>query len=287
MAASILDGTAVAKEVYSRLGQRVQSLVSRGVRPGLAAVQVGEHPASAIYVRRKVRACAEVGVYSEVHQLDANAPEATLLDAIAKLNRNSAIHGILLQLPLPTHFDAGRIMQAISVAKDVDGFTWKNLGAMVAGRPLFTPCTPTGIIELLDRYDIPIEGRIAVVIGRSTEVGKPMALMLVSRSATVSVCHSKTCDLRQHTAMADILVVAAGRPGLVKGDMIKPGAVVIDVGINRMPDGRVRGDVDFADAAEIAGYITPVPGGVGPMTVAMVIANTVAAAENQTSETGA
>jgi len=287
MTATILDGTMVAKEIYARLEQRVQALLRVGVRPGLAAVQVGENPASTIYIRRKVKACAEVGIYSEVHQLDGDAPESTLLATIDKLNRHGAIHGVLLQLPLPKHFDAGRIMQSIAAAKDVDGFTWNNLGAMVAGRPLFTPCTPTGIIELLDRYEIPIEGRNAVVIGRSAEVGKPMALMLISRSATVSICHSKTRDLRQFTAIADILVVAAGRRSLVKGDMIKRGAVVIDVGINRMPDGRVRGDVDFEAAAQTASHITPVPGGVGPMTVAMVIANTVAAAERQTRAGGA
>jgi len=279
MPASILDGTRVAKEVYARLEQRVQALSREGVRPGLAAVQVGENPASTIYIRRKVKACAEVGIYSEVHQLAGDASEGTLLATIDKLNRHGAIHGVLLQLPLPARFDAGRIMQSIAVAKDVDGFTWNNLGAMVAGRPLFTPCTPTGIIELLDRYKIPIAGRNAVIIGRSTEVGKPMALMLMARNATVSICHSKTRDLRQFTAIADILVVAAGHQSLVKGDMVKQGAVVIDVGINRAPDGRVRGDVDFDGASQTASYITPVPGGVGPMTVAMVIANTVAAAE--------
>lgn len=280
MAATLLDGAAVAREFYSQLGRRVQTLVAAGVRPGLAAIQVGNQAASTIYIGRKVKACAEIGVYSEIHQLESDCQESTLLATIDKLNHHRGIHGILLQLPLPQHFDAGRIMQSIAVDKDVDGFNWQNLGAMVAGRPRFTPCTPTGIIALLEHYEVRIEGRNAVVVGRSTEVGKPMALMLIARSATVSVCHSKTRNLRQFTSIADILVVAAGRPLLVTADMIKPGAVVVDVGINRLPDGRVCGDVDFAGASQVASLLSPVPGGVGPMTVAMVIANTVSAAEH-------
>ena len=280
MAATRLDGAAVAQEVYSQLRQRVQALAAIGVRPGLAAIQLGNHAASTIYIRRKVNACAEIGVYSEVHQLESDCTESALIATIEKLNHHRGIHGILLQLPLPQYFDAGRIMQSIAVEKDVDGFNWQNLGAMVAGRPRFTPCTPTGIIALLDRYDVRMEGRNAVVVGRSTEVGKPMALMLIARSATVSVCHSKTRDLRQFTSIADILVVAAGRPSLVTADMIKPGAVVVDVGINRLPDGRMCGDVDYAGASGVAALLSPVPGGVGPMTVAMVIANTVSAAEH-------
>jgi len=281
MAATLLDGAAVAREVYSQLGQRVQILVAAGVRPGLAAIQVGNHAASSIYIGRKVKACAEIGIYSEIHHLESDCPESTLLATIDKLNHHRGIHGILLQLPLPQHFDAGRILQSIAVEKDVDGFNWQNLGAMVAGHPRFTPCTPTGIITLLERYEVRIEGCNAVVVGRSTEVGKPMALMLIARSATVSVCNSKTRNLRQFTSIADILVVAAGRPLLVTADMIKPGAVVVDVGINRLPDGRVCGDVDFAGASQVASLLSPVPGGVGPMTVAMVIANTVSAAEHQ------
>lgn len=280
MVASRLDGAAVAQEVYSQLRKRVKDLVAVGVRPGLAAIQVGNHAASTIYLRRKVNACAEIGVYSEVHQLASDCTENALLATIEALNHHRGIHGILLQLPLPQRFDAGRAMQSIAIDKDVDGFNWQNLGAMVAGCPRFTPCTPTGIIALLEHYGVRIEGRNAVVIGRSTEVGKPMALMLVGRSATVSVCHSKTRDLRQFTSIADILVVAVGSPLLVTADMIKPGAVVVDVGINRLPDGRVCGDVDYAGVSGVAALISPVPGGVGPMTVAMVIANTVTAAEH-------
>ena len=270
---------AAARDIYAELKERVAALARLEVRPRLVAIQVGDHPASRIYLRNKVRACNEVGIDSEVQHLEAGCSQAALLAALESLNRNARVHGILLQLPLPGALDAGRILQSITPAKDVDGLTWASLGALVAGRPGFEPCTPRGVIVLLERAGIVMDGRDAVVVGRSAIVGKPMALMLMARGATVTICHSRTRDLAEHTRRADILVAATGRAGLITGDMVQPGAAVIDVGINRLPDGRLAGDVDFAAARAVAGCITPVPGGVGPMTVAMVIANTVLAAE--------
>ena len=270
---------AAARDIYAELKERVAALARLEVRPRLVAIQVGDHPASRIYLRNKVRACNEVGIDSEVQHLEAGCSQAALLAALESLNRNARVHGILLQLPLPGALDAGRILQSITPAKDVDGLTWASLGALVAGRPGFEPCTPRGVIVLLERAGIVMDGRDAVVVGRSAIVGKPMALMLMARGATVTICHSRTGDLAEHTRRADILVAATGRAGLITGDMVKPGAAVIDVGINRLPDGKLAGDVDFAAARAVAGCITPVPGGVGPMTVAMVIANTVLAAE--------
>ena len=278
--ATVLDGAAAAREIYAALKVRVAALGKAGVRPGLAAVQVGDNPASKIYLRNKVRACAEAGVYSEVLQLDTGCTQDTLLGEVAKLNRNPAVHGILLQLPLPERFDAERIAQAVAPHKDVDGLTWVSLGALLAGRPVFEPCTPAGVIFLLERAGVPLDGRNAVVVGRSVIVGKPMALMLMARGATVTVCHSRTRDLAVHTRRADILVAAIGRPRFITRDMVKPGSAVLDVGINRLPDGKLAGDVDFATVRETAGWLTPVPGGVGPMTVAMLISNTVRAAES-------
>jgi len=277
--ARVIDGVATAREIYVQLKERVAALGRLDVRPRLVAIEVGDHPASRIYQRNKVRACGEAGVESEVHHLEANCPQGTLLAALERLNRNTRVHGILLQLPLPEALDAGRILQAIAPEKDVDGLTWASLGALVAGRPGFEPCTPRGVIVLLERAGIVMDGRDAVVVGRSAIVGKPMALMLMARGATVTICHSRTRDLAAHTRRADILVAATGRAGLITGDMVKPGAAVIDVGINRLPDGKLAGDVDFAAVRAVAGCITPVPGGVGPMTIAMVIANTVLAAE--------
>lgn len=277
--ARVLDGTAVARETYSRLKERVAALGRLQVHPRLAAIQVGDNAASRVYLRNKVRACDETGVESELHQLAADCPEATLLTCLDQLNRDARVHGVLLQLPLPGHIDAARVAQRIAPAKDVDGLTRASLGALMGGEPGFEPCTPSGIIVLLEHAGIALEGSHAVVIGRSTIVGKPMALMLIARGATVTVCHTRTRDLAEHTRRADILVVAAGRAGLVDGRMVKPGAAVIDVGVNRRPDGKLAGDVDFASVRSVAGWITPVPGGVGPMTVAMVIANTVTAAE--------
>ena len=279
MAGTLLDGAAIAHQVYSQLKERIRELHARGVQPGLAAMLIGENSASRIYIRNKAQACHDAGVYSEVHRLPADCSDEQVYATLKHLNADPRIHGILLQLPLPPQLDSERLLQAIAPAKDVDGFNWVNLGAMVAGRTLLAPCTPLGVMTMLDHARVPIEGRSAVVVGRSAIVGKPLALMLIARGATVSVCSSKTPDLRLYTALADILVVAVGSPGLVDGSMIKQGAVVIDVGINRLPGGKLVGDVDFASASRVASRITPVPGGVGRMTVAMLIANTVTAAE--------
>ena len=285
MTAIIIDGVAVSNVIRAQWKQRVELLKAQGVTPGLAVILVGDNPASQVYVRNKVKACGEMGLHSELHQFPADVSEQAVLARIAELNDSTKIHGILVQLPLPPQIDNNKVLEAISVKKDADGFHLYNLGALVTGGTVFPPCTPYGVMALLDHYRIPIEGCNAVVIGRSNIVGKPMALMLLARSATVSICTSKTRDLRQYTSMADILVVATGKPKMVTGDMIKPGAVVIDVGINRMPDGKLAGDVDFDSAKEKASYITPVPGGVGPMTITMLLANTVQAAERFAAKT--
>jgi len=279
MTATIIDGVAVSKIIRAEWKQRVELLKRQDLTPGLAVILVGDNPASQVYVRNKVKACGEMGLHSELHQFPADVSEKTLLARIAELNANPGIHGILVQLPLPPHIDNNKVMEAISIEKDADGFHLYNLGALVTGGTVFPPCTPYGVMALLDHYKIPIEGCNAVVVGRSNIVGKPMALMLLARSATVSICTSKTRDLRQYTTIADILVVATGKPKMITGGMIKPGAVVVDVGINRMPDGKLAGDVDFDSAKQTASYITPVPGGVGPMTITMLLANTVQAAE--------
>ena len=277
--AKIIDGAAISREIYAALKERVSALGRAGVRPGLAAVQVGDNPASKIYLRNKVRACDEVGVYSELHHLAADSPQDAVLATLDKLNRNPRVHGILLQLPLPPHLDAERVMQSIAPEKDVDGLTWASLGSLVAGHAVFEPCTPAGVIALLARSGVTMDSRHAVVVGRSVIVGKPVALMLMAHGATVTICHSRTRDLADHTRRADILVAAVGRPRFITGEMVKPGAAVIDGGINRLPDGKLAGDVDFQSAREVAGWITPVPGGVGPMTIAMLISNTVRAIE--------
>jgi methylenetetrahydrofolate dehydrogenase (NADP+)/methenyltetrahydrofolate cyclohydrolase len=277
--ARVIDGVAAAREVYARLRERVAALGRINIRPALTAVLVGDNPVSRIYLRNKTRACEEAGVRSEVLELPASCPPRTLLAALEKLNTDPGVHGILVQLPLPHPLDASLVAQSVAPAKDVDGLSWHNLGALMAGQPLFEPCTPRGAMALLERAGVEIDARQAVVVGRSTIVGKPMALMLMARGATVTICHSRTRDLAAHTRRADILVVAAGRAGLVTGNMVKPGAAVIDVGINRLPGGKLAGDVDFTSVRPVAGCITPVPGGVGPMTIAMVIANTVLAAE--------
>jgi methylenetetrahydrofolate dehydrogenase (NADP+)/methenyltetrahydrofolate cyclohydrolase len=277
--ARVIDGVAAAREVYARLRERVAALGRVKIRPALTAVLVGDNPVSRIYLRNKTRACAEAGVRSEVLELPAGCPAQTLRATLAKLNADPGVHGILVQLPLPQPLDASLVAQSVAPAKDVDGLTWHNLGALMVGQPLFEPCTPRGVMALLERAGVEIDARQAVVVGRSVIVGKPMALMLMARGATVTICHSRTRDFAAHTRRADILVVAAGRAGLVTGNMVKPGAAVIDVGINRLPGGKLAGDVDFASVRPVAGCITPVPGGVGPMTIAMVIANTVLAAE--------
>jgi len=277
--ARIIDGAAVAQQIRSQLTTRIAALKAKGVTPGLAVVMVGEHPASKAYVGNKTRACAESGLHSEVHALDGGSAESLVFATIDKLNRDPRIHGIIVQLPLPSGLNAERITQSIAVEKDVDGFNWRNLGALVSGHPSFVPCTPLGVMELLDHAGVVMEGSHAVIVGRSNVVGKPLALMLIARGATVTVCNSKTPDLRDVTKRADILIAAAGKPGLIDAAMVKPGAVVVDVGINRLPQGGIVGDVAFAGVKEVASMITPVPGGVGPMTVAMVITNTVMAAE--------
>lgn len=279
MTATLIDGSALAQRTYAALSDRVARLAALAVKPGLAAVQFGEHPASQAYVRNKMRACAAAGMHSEVHHLPVDSTEPAALETIAKLNAEPAIHGILVQLPLPGHLEADRITQAIAPHKDVDGFHWLNLGALVAGHAPFEPCTPRGIVALLDHAGVSVEGSHAVIVGRSTIVGKPLALLLLNRGATVTICHTRTRNLAGHTRAADILIAAAGRAGLISASMVKPGAAVIDVGINRNAAGRLVGDVDFAGVSEVAGWLTPVPGGVGPMTVAMLIANTVLAAE--------
>lgn len=286
MTAKIIDGSAVARAVREGCRKRADALKEQGITPGLAVIIVGDNPASRAYVRNKVKACAEVGLHSEMHEFGAACQETALLEAIEKLNRNPRIHGILIQLPLPGHLDAKRVTQAVDPEKDVDGFTWRNLGALVSGHALFEPCTPRAVMALIDEAGVAIEGSHAVVVGRSAIVGKPVALMLTARSATVTVCHSKTRDLGRVSRLADILVVAAGRPELITGDMVKPGALVLDVGINRVPGRGLVGDVHFASVREVAAAITPVPGGVGPMTVAMLIANTVQAAEQQAARAG-
>jgi len=279
MPAQIFDGVAIAREIISELKQKVATLKSRGVHPGLAAVQVGENPASRIYLRNKAKSCADAGLHSEIHQLDATCSETDVLQLIGQLNRAPNVHGIIVQLPLPKHFDAGRILQSIAVEKDVDGFNWRNLGALVDKQPELVPCTPLGVMTLLDYIHAPVEGRDAVIVGRSGIVGMPAALLLIARGATVTVCNSKTVNLSRFTTQADILVSAVGRPGIISASMVKPGAIVIDVGITRLPDGKITGDVDFEGVKEVASWLTPVPGGVGPMTVAMLIANTIKAAE--------
>lgn len=279
MAANLLLGSAIAQAVYAELAPRIAALAQRGIQPGLAAVIVGNDPASASYVRNKVRACAAAGLHSEVLRLEESVSEETLLAEIGRLNRSDRIHGILVQLPLPQHIDRESVQDSIAAHKDVDGFSRENLGALVQGRPRLVPCTPLGVMRMLDHAGIPVAGRHAVVVGRSAVVGKPMALLLIAGGATVTVCNSRTPDLGRHTSMADILIVAAGRPCLIGPEMVKHGAAVIDVGISRAPDGRLVGDVDFEAVRDKASWISPVPGGVGPMTVAMLVANTVAAAE--------
>jgi methylenetetrahydrofolate dehydrogenase (NADP+)/methenyltetrahydrofolate cyclohydrolase len=286
MQTRIIDGNAIARELRAGLIRRVAALAAMGVRPGLAVLQVGNHPASKIYVRNKMKACGEVGLYSEHIELPADADVSTLLERIRTLNRDSRIHGILVQLPLPTGLSAERVLDALAPAKDVDGFHPINMGLLAAGSPRFVPCTPLGVMKLIEHEEIGVQGRHAVVVGRSNIVGKPMALLLLQKGATVTICNSRTPDLGAMTSQADILVVAAGRPRLVTGGMVKPGAVVIDVGINRLADGKLAGDVDFQSMLGTASCITPVPGGVGPMTIAMLLENTVMSAERASASGG-
>jgi methylenetetrahydrofolate dehydrogenase (NADP+)/methenyltetrahydrofolate cyclohydrolase len=279
MAARIIDGKALAADLRRELAPRVAALAARGVRPGLAVILVGDDPASRVYVRNKVRACEETGVDSRHVALPASVEQRELLATIAALNADSAVHGILVQLPLPARLDAEQVLEAIAPEKDVDGFHPMNMGALLAGRARFVPCTPAGIMVMLDHAGIALRGQRAVVVGRSNIVGKPMALLLLQRDATVTICHSKTHDLPALTREADVLVAALGRPKAISAAMVKPGACVIDVGINRLEDGTLAGDVDRVAVNDVAGWITPVPGGVGPMTVAMLIVSCVGAAE--------
>ncbi len=279
MNAKIIDGNALARSVRDEVAARVTELKHRGIRPGLAVILVGDNPASAVYVRNKVKDCEEVGIVSTLDRLPAETSEADLLRRIAELNADPSVHGILVQLPLPPQIDEHRIIEAIAPDKDADGFHVSNVGLLMTGRPLFRPCTPYGVMRMLAHAGTPIDGAHAVVIGRSNIVGKPQALMLLAAGATVTICHSRTRDLAAQVRQADIVVAAVGKAGLVTADMIKPGATVIDVGMNRSADGRLCGDVDFAAVSQVAGAITPVPGGVGPMTRAMLLVNTLEAAE--------
>ncbi|MHB8283863.1 MAG: bifunctional methylenetetrahydrofolate dehydrogenase/methenyltetrahydrofolate cyclohydrolase FolD [Caulobacteraceae bacterium] len=279
MPAHVIDGKAVAATLRIGLQARVRALADEGVAPGLAVILVGEDPASAVYVRNKVKACEGIGIRSFSHRLEASVSTDALVTLIEQLNTAPDIHGILVQLPLPPQVDMRRVLETISVGKDVDGFHLYNVGGLVIGRTTFSPCTPYGMMKLLESEDIPIAGQNVVIVGASNIVGKPMALMMMARDATVSICHAKTRDLAQYTILADILIVAAGRTNLIVPQMVKTGAAVIDVGINRLADGRITGDVDFDGVSQKAAYITPVPGGVGPMTVTMLLENTIASAE--------
>lgn len=284
MTAQILDGKALAEELRTSFRARVDALTARGHRPGLVVILVGEDPASQVYVRNKVNACEKVGLYSEKLTYPKDVAPQVVLDKIAELNADPKIHGILVQLPLPAQFDADKVLEAIAPEKDVDGFHAENVGALMQGNPRFIPCTPYGVMKMLEKGGVDLGGKEAVVVGRSNIVGKPMAMLLLAQGATVTVCHSRTADLKFHTSRADVLVAAVGRPKMITGDMIKPGAVVIDVGINRLPPeqgGKLCGDVDFDSCKEVASLITPVPGGVGPMTITMLLANTIEAAERK------
>ena len=279
MTAQILDGNALAKKLRADFKLRAEELAAQGQRPGLAVILVGEDPASQVYVRNKVNACEQAGFHSEKHVYPPDAEPAVVLAKIAELNADPKIHGILVQLPLPRQFDADAVLEAIAAEKDVDGFRAENVGALMQGQPCFIPCTPYGAMKFFEDAGISLRGKEAVVVGRSNIVGKPMAMLLMHAGATVTVCHSQTRDLAAHCRRADILVAAIGRAKMITADLIKPGAVVIDVGINRLPDGKLCGDVDFESAKAVAGFITPVPGGVGPMTITMLLANTLQSAE--------
>jgi methylenetetrahydrofolate dehydrogenase (NADP+)/methenyltetrahydrofolate cyclohydrolase len=284
--ARILDGNAIAARVREELAARAASLSHRGVTPCLAVILVGEDPASAVYVRNKVAACEKAGMRSIKDVYPVDVDPAVVLARIAALNADPAVHGILVQLPLPKQFDADAVLEAIAPEKDVDGFHAENVGALMQGNPRFIPCTPYGVMKMLESGNVVLKGAEAVIVGRSNIVGKPMAMLLLAAGCTVTVCHSQTKDLAFHTRRADILVAAVGRARMLTGDMVKPGATVIDVGINRLPaeqGGKLCGDVDFDSASAVAGLITPVPGGVGPMTITMLLANTLESAERVAS----
>ena len=284
MTAQKIDGNALSKQLRLEVARRAATLRARGVTPGLAVVLVGDNPASQVYVRNKVKACQDNGLYSVFDKFPATLSEADLLARVNALNNDSTIHGILVQLPLPAHIDAQKVIEAIAPAKDVDGFHVASAGALMVGQPGFWPCTPYGCMKMLDSIGYDLRGKHAVVIGRSNIVGKPMALMLLQKNATVTICHSATANLKDMTLQADVVVAAVGQRNVLTADMVKPGAVVIDVGMNRIPEGepgagKLCGDVDFNNVSLVAGYITPVPGGVGPMTITMLLVNTIEAAE--------
>jgi methylenetetrahydrofolate dehydrogenase (NADP+)/methenyltetrahydrofolate cyclohydrolase len=281
MTAQIIDGKAIAATMRQTFKARVDLLAQRGARPGLVVILVGADPASQVYVRNKVNGCLAIGMHSEKLEYPADVAPQVVLEKISELNSDASVHGILVQLPLPPQFNEQEILEAISPEKDVDGFHAENVGALLQGKPQFIPCTPYGVIKMLEASGVDLVGMDAVVIGRSNIVGKPMAALLINAGATVTVCHSKTKNLAEHVARADLVVAAVGRAKFVTPEMLKPGAVVIDVGINRLPDGTLCGDVDFAACAAVAGQITPVPGGVGPMTITMLLANTIEAAERK------
>lgn len=277
--ARLIDGNALSKQLRGDVAQRAAALKARGITPGLAVVLVGDNPASQVYVRNKVKACEDSGLHSVLEKYEASMTEAQLLARVDALNNDPAIHGILVQLPLPAHIDAHKVIESISPAKDVDGFHVASAGALMVGQPGFWPCTPYGCMKMLESIGYELKGKHAVVIGRSNIVGKPMALMLLQKNATVTVCHSATPDLKAMTQQADVVVAAVGKRNVLTADMVKPGAVVIDVGMNRNDEGKLCGDVDFEGVKRVAGWITPVPGGVGPMTITMLLVNTLEAAE--------
>jgi len=281
--ASLIDGNALSRQLRTEVTARAASLRAKGHTPGLAVVLVGDNPASQVYVRNKVRACHDTGLHSVLEQYPATMTEAELLARVDALNRDAAIHGILVQLPLPAHIDAQKVIEAISPSKDVDGFHVNSAGALMVGRPGFWPCTPYGCMKMLESIGFDLKGKHAVVIGRSNIVGKPTALMLLQKNATVTVCHSATKDLKAMTLQADVIVAAVGKINVLTADMVKPGAVVIDVGMNRNAECKLCGDVDFAGVSQVASHITPVPGGVGPMTITMLLVNTLEAAERVAS----
>jgi methylenetetrahydrofolate dehydrogenase (NADP+)/methenyltetrahydrofolate cyclohydrolase len=283
MVANILDGKALGLELQAELQVRVRQLAVRGIEPALSVILVGEDAASQVYVRNKVQACERTGIRSQLIRFPGEVEPAVVLARIAELNADPAIHGILVQLPLPGQFDEQAVLAAIAAEKDVDGFHAENVGALTQGAPRFIPCTPYGVMKLLEKAQVDLKGKEAVIVGRSNIVGKPMAALLLAKGATVTICHSQTVDLAAHTRRADVLVAAVGRPLMISGAMIKPGAVVIDVGINRQDNGRLCGDVDFESARSVASLITPVPGGVGPMTITMLLTNSVEAAARRAS----
>ena len=279
LTAQLIDGNALSRQLRTDVARRAAALRARGVTPGLAVVLLGDNTASQVYVRNKVKACDDNGLHSVLERYPVTLSEAELLRRVDALNKDPAIHGILIQLPLPAHIDAQKVIEAISPAKDVDGFHVASAGALMVGQPGFWPCTPYGCMKILESIDYELRGKHAVVIGRSNIVGKPMALMLLRKNATVTICHSATQELKSLTLQADLIVVAVGKRNVLTADMVKPGAVVIDVGMNRDDQGKLCGDVDFGGVREVAGYITPVPGGVGPMTITMLLVNTLEAAE--------